>query len=83
MLTWLYLDTSTESIYLYDSPSSQTYPVAFLRSFYDEDILPFVSSRGGITIHLYDNNRGNNKATFLAHLILTGIFNKSTAAMYQ
>ena len=74
MLTWLDLDAYDEYIYVYDSPSSESYQVANLRRFNDENLSSFVSSRGGITIRMHDGYSGINRKTFYANVSLAGTY---------
>ena len=70
-LKWLRMDTTYEYIYVYDSPSGEEYQVSYFERFYD-NISPFVSSRGGITIRMADSNSETNKKTFQANVSLAG-----------
>ena len=80
-LTWLDVATTDEYIHVYDhSPTSSSLlgqydEISRFRGDVDENISPFVSTSGGITLRLYDESVGVNGKGFLANVSLAGTYN--------
>ena len=73
MLTWLDIETSNEYVIVYDHPTSTSYQVSNFFGDVNATLTPFVSTRGGIVLRLYDLGDGVNGRGFRANVSVSGI----------
>ena len=64
-LTWLDIETASEYVRVYDHTTSTSYWLSYIKGDIDVEILPLVSSRGGLVLNLDDYSFGTNGRGFL------------------